>query len=93
MGLGLTRKLQLEAFAGVGAVGDELQPHAAGRAVDAGAEHLGAAEGAQQASRAIAAIVHLAGTRNTEGKTCFICYFRDQTIHKQFLWSQRNDPI
>lgn len=45
--LGLTGKLQLKAFTRVLSVGDELEPHAAGSAVDAGAEHFGAAEGAQ----------------------------------------------
>ena len=64
------------------AVGDELQPHAAGSAVYAGAEHFGAAEGAQQASRAIAAVVDLGGTRNRYWKTSFVCYLRDQIIHE-----------
>lgn len=68
MDLRLTRKLQLKAFARVLAVGDKLQPHAAGSAVYAGAEHFGAAKGAQQASRAIAAIVDLGGTRKTYWK-------------------------
>lgn len=40
MGLRLTRKLQLKAFTGVLAVGDKLEPHAAGSAVDAGAKHV-----------------------------------------------------
>lgn len=65
MGPRLTRELQLKAFAGVLAVGDELEPHAAGSAVDAGAEHFRAAEGTQQASRAVAAIIDLGGRRNT----------------------------
>lgn len=72
MGLRLTGKLQLKAFAGVLTVGDELEPHAAGSAVDAGAEHFRAAEGAQQASRAVAAIIDLGGTRNEFWKTPFI---------------------
>lgn len=69
MGLKLTGELQLEAFAGVGSVGDELQPHGAGGAVDAGAQQLRVAEGAQQPGRAVGAIVDLGGTRNPAWKS------------------------
>lgn len=83
MGLRLTRKLQLKAFTRVLAVGDKLEPHAAGSAVYAGAEHFRAAKGAQQASRAIAAVVDLGGTRSTYWKTYFVCYFRDQVTRER----------
>ena len=82
MGLRLTRKLQLKAFTCVLTVGDKLKPHAAGSAVYAGAKHFRAAKGAQQASRAIVAIVDLGGTRNTYWKSYFICSFRDEIIHE-----------
>lgn len=71
MGPRLTRKLQLKAFTRVLTVGDKLKPHAAGSAVYAGAEHFGAAKGAQQTSRTIGAIVDLGGTRNTYWKTFY----------------------
>lgn len=81
MGPRLTRKLQLKAFTRVLAVGDELEPHAAGSAVYAGAKHFRATKGTQQASGAIAAIIDLGGTRNTYWKTSFICNLRGQILH------------
>lgn len=59
-GAALTIVVQLEAFAGVLGVADELQPHKAGGAVQGRVQQLCAREGAQQAGPVTAAIIHLA---------------------------------
>lgn len=57
--LELTRKLQFKALTGAVAIWDEFNPHGAGSAVDAEAQHLPSGEGTQQTGRVVVAIVDL----------------------------------
>lgn len=55
----LTGKLQLKALAGVLGVSDEVEPQAAGCAVQSHPQHLGAAEHSQQTGGVVGAVIDL----------------------------------
>jgi hypothetical protein len=55
----LTRKLQFKALAGVFGISDEVEPQAAGCAVQSHPQHLRVTEDPQQTSRVVAAVIDL----------------------------------